>query len=183
MIRRNLLLASLLVLPSVAVAQRGGRVHPDGHTSNDEITPKGPALRVRDLEDASPLKLIIDKRKDLKLNDAQLSQMKDAEKKMKEKTDPQLKAIDSTLHEMRPPVGTPSDEDKVRLRNAREGVSTALGGLNTTYEAAAKEAIALLDPDQQAKATELVTKQRDETAKMIREKLSGGERRGGGEHP
>src|SRR4051812_15497585 len=97
--RRLILVASLLALPTVAMAQRGGRSRATEHEpmTDKNLGPQGPTLRQRDVEDSSPLKLLIDKRKDLKLSDAQLDGLKQAEKKLKEQNEPLLKSIDSLV--------------------------------------------------------------------------------------
>jgi len=84
MIRR--IAVAVLLLPTLALAQRGGRTQADRKTPlfDKEEMPKGPTLRVRDIEDQSPLKLLIDKRKDLKLSDAQVTQLKESETKVKD---------------------------------------------------------------------------------------------------
>jgi hypothetical protein len=172
------LVASLVVFPSIAVAQRGGgaRSQADRHTSSfdKQDAPAGPVLRTRDLEDQSPLKLLIDKRKDLKLTDAQLATLKQAEPKLKDTNAPLLRAVDSLVHDMRAPIGSPSDDDRTRMRNARIGVMATLAELRTNYDAAATEAVATFDADQQAKAKELLAKQREDGDKLVRERLSGG---------
>ena len=64
MIRRIAVIGFLFV-PAVALAQRGGgRTQADRKTDlfEKQELPKGPTLRVRDIEDQSPLKLLIDKR-------------------------------------------------------------------------------------------------------------------------
>jgi hypothetical protein len=176
MIRRRLLVATLLLAPSIAIAQRGGgRSQADRHTplTDKDDVPQGTPLRVRDVEDQSPLKLLIDKRKDLKLTDAQLSQFKDAEGKLKEKTAPFMKAIDSLAHDMRAPSSTPSDQDKAKMRNARSGLMDVIKSVHESYDAAAKEALAQLDAQQQGKANELLEKQRQDGEKLMRERLGG----------
>ncbi|MEP6494226.1 MAG: hypothetical protein ABJF01_16205 [bacterium] len=173
MIRRSLALAALLLAPSLAVAQRTQATKRTDLMSKDDI-PKAPAIRVRDIEDQSPLRLLIDKRKDLALTDAQLSQIKDADGKLKEKNAPLYKAVDSLVRELRPPSGTPSADDNSRMRNARLGLSEVIADVRTNYDASAKDAIALLTPDQQPKANDLVAKQREECDKMLRDKLGGG---------
>ena len=173
----RLLLAALLLVPSIAFAQRGGgRTQADRKTPlfDKEEAPKGPTLRVRDIEDQSPLKLLIDKRKDLKLTDAQLAQFKTAEDKLKEQNAPLFKSLDSYLRDMRGASSSPSDEARTKARDARSGVMEVLKELRTNYDASLKDLLAPLDADQQAKANELVEKQRQEGDKMLREKLSGG---------
>ncbi|MDB4875713.1 MAG: hypothetical protein JWM41_2159 [Gemmatimonadetes bacterium] len=174
---RRLLLVALLVLPSLAAGQRGGgtRSQADKRTElfGKDSMPKGPSLRARDLEDQSPLKLLIDKRKDLKLTDAQLSTLKDAEPKLKETDAPLLKAVDSLVHELRP-SGNSSAEERTRLRDARVSLMTVLVAIRTSYDEAGKAAITSLDADQQSKAKDLLAKQQQETEKLLSERMGGG---------
>ncbi len=174
MLRRSLLLASLLVLPSIAVAQRGGGGGGSRAGKKDEMfdkAPKGPSLRVRDLEDLSPIKLLIDKRKDLKLSDAQVNQLKDSEGKLKDKNAPVFKMADSLLHDMKFNGDTATDVERARIVKARNGFSDVLSQLAANYDASSKDALATFDADQQAKANDLLTKQRAEGEKTVQEKL------------
>lgn len=179
MIRRYAV-AALLLVPTLALAQRG-RTQADRKTDlfPKEEMPKGPALRVRDIEDQSPLKLLIDKRKDLKLSDPQVSQLKEAETKLKDVNAPLFKAVDSLLRDMKFASGSPSDQSRAKAREARIGLMDVLKELNGNYDMPVKDALAQLDPEQQSKAKELLDKQRQDGDKMLREKLSGG----GGERP
>ena len=179
---RRLAVAALLFVPSLALAQRGGRSQADKKTPlfDKEEMPKGPTLRVRDIEDQSPLKLLIDKRKDLKLSDAQVSQLKDSETKLKDVNAPLFKAVDSLIRDMRFGSQSPSDQARTRVREARSGLMDVLKDINTSYDTPVKDLLAQLDPEQQSKAKELMEKQRQDGDKMLREKLSPG---GGGERP
>jgi len=182
---RRLLLASLLVVPSLAAAQRGGggRSQATTHSSSpDQALPSGPALRTRDIEELNPIKFLIDKRKDLKLTDSQLGNLKAAEPKLKQQNDPLYRAVDSLVHEMRPSLNS-SDEERARIRDAANGLRTTLGQINSNFDAANKEALAGLEPEQQSKATEMFTKQREDAQKTVMEKMGGGGRRGGGDRP
>jgi hypothetical protein len=173
--QHSLLLATLLLLPSAAIAQRGSGSQAAKKTElfDNDPTPQGPSLRARDIEDQSPLKLLLDKHKDVKLTDAQSQQFKDAQKQLEDKNAPLLKTIDSLVHEMRT-NGTPTPDDENRVRNSRLALMNVLGQVRTTYDSAAKSAIAGLTADQQPKATELVDKQREDASKTIRQKLGGG---------
>ena len=174
---RRLLIAALLLVPSIGVAQRGGgRTQADRKTPlfDKEEMPKGPTLRVRDVEDQSPLKLLIDKRKDLKLTDSQVAQLKDSETKLKDVNAPLLKAVDSLLRDMKNGSGTPTDQARAKVRDARSGLMDVLKDVRTNYDASLKDVLAQLDADQKTKANELVEKQRQEGDKMIREKLNSG---------
>ncbi len=84
MIRRYIAFVALAVVPSLTLAQRGSGTKTQSTEKTDlfkgaDAAPVGPSLRVRDLEDESPLKLLIDKHKDLKLTDAQIAQLKSSE--------------------------------------------------------------------------------------------------------
>jgi hypothetical protein len=179
--RRLLVLTTLLALPSVAAAQRS-RTQSDRRTElfdKDSSSRQAPILlRVRDVEDLSSIKLLIDKRKDLKLSDAQLSQLKDSEGKLKDKNAPLLKAIDSLVRDLKSGMSSSSDDGRARARAARMGLMTTLGEIRMNYEASAKDALATFDADQQSKATELLDKQRQETDKFVQERVNG-DRRGG----
>jgi hypothetical protein len=181
--RRILTIATLLALPlavpSLAAAQRT-RTQSDRRTElfDKDSSKQIPMLRLRDVEDQSPIKLLIDKRKDLKLTDAQLAQLKDNDGKLKEKNAPLLKAIDSLVHDVRSGTASSSDDGRARARNARIGLMTTLGDIRTNYDASAKDALATFDADQQSKATELIDKQKQEMDKLVQER-TGGDRRGG----
>ena len=174
MIRR--IAVAVLLLPTLALAQRGGRTQADRKTPlfDKEEMPKGPTLRVRDIEDQSPLKLLIDKRKDLKLSDAQVTQLKESETKVKDTNAPLLKAVDSLIRELRNGVASPNDQSRIKVREARSGLMDVLKELNGTYDTPVKDVLTQLDPEQQSKAKELLEKQKQDGDKMLREKLSGG---------
>jgi hypothetical protein len=172
MIRRLIIATTLLVAPTVLLAQRGGRTQADKRTElmdKSEI-PKGVDIRVRDLEDQSPLHLLIDKRKDLSLTDAQLSQLKDAEEKLKEKNAPLYKSADSLIRATRL-TSSSSDAEKSRAQSARGTLMELVKTLNESYDGARKDAIALLDAQQQPKANELLDKQKEESEKFLRDRI------------
>jgi hypothetical protein len=173
--KRLLVFATLVALPTVAASQRT-RSQADKRTElfDRDSSRQTPTLRVRDVEDQSPIKLLIDKRKDLKLTDAQLSQLKDTESKLKDKNAPLLKAVDSLVRDMRSAASSQSDEARSRARNARMGLMTTLGDVRANYDASAKDAVAALDPDQQSKAAELLEKQKQEVERFFQERLGGG---------
>ena len=172
MFRRLLITTTLLVAPSVLLAQRGGRTQADKRTElmDKAEIPKGIDVRVRDLEDQSPLHLLIDKRKDLNLTDTQLSQLKDAEDKLKDKNAPLYKSADSLIRATRL-TSSSSDADKSRAQSARNTLMEVVKSLNENYDAARKDAVALLDAQQQPKANEMLDKQRQDAEKFLRDRM------------
>jgi hypothetical protein len=175
MLRRLTLFAALVLLPiGTAAAQRtrsGATKHDDAKYADDDVA-KGPAIRGRDLEDFSPLKLFIDKHKDLKLTDPQVDALKKADEQLKQKNQPLYKAIDSLARAMRPPMN-PSDESNARIRDARRSLEETIGTIRSNYDAASTEAVGSFDADQKTKAAELLAKQKEDTDKRIREKMKG----------
>jgi len=179
MTRRLLALAVLLLVPTSTEAQRrggGGFGRDEGaNYSGPGLTASGLQLSNGDVENISPIKLIIDKRKDLKLSDDKVKQLKDLESKMKEKVQPSFKTLDSLRREMR--GSGRGEEDRAKMMNARGQVMTVVTEIRTTYDATLKDALPLLDEAQQKAVGDLVDKQRAEAEEMLKEKLSGG--RGG----
>jgi hypothetical protein len=178
---KALLVTTLLVLPSVGFAQRGGgRTQSDRHTPLMDNTdlPKGPTLRVRDVEDMSPIKRLIDKRKDLKLSDAQITQLKDSETKLKQKNEPLLKSVDSLLHEIKQSMNSTSDEARAKGRDATIALHATLTEIGDNDDAAATEATGSFDADQQAKAKDILAKLKEDNESMLKDRLSMGKRDG-----
>jgi hypothetical protein len=176
MIRRLFITTALLIAPTIAFAQRGGggRTQADKKTSlfDKQEMPKGVDIRVRDLEDQSPLHLLIDKRKDLKLTDAQLAQLKDAEGKLNEKNALVYKSADSLIKATRL-TSDASDEAKTRAMTARRMLPDVIQTLHESYDAAAKDAVALLEGEQQSKAKDMLDKQKADAEKFNREHIGG----------
>jgi len=179
--RRSLLALTLLVIPSMVFAQRTR----SGATSFEKLDtthiPQGPTLRVRDIQDESPLKMFVDKHKDLKLTDAQVDQLKAADKALRDKNDVSYKSIDSLIGVMRSAARDESDAGRGRGRVARAALMVIMGDVDANNAAAAKEQMATFTPDQQAKATELLAKLAEDEQKMLNDRLGGGRNGRGGD--
>jgi len=173
--RRVLVLAMLLSIPSVAFAQRSraasGR---DKNLMAEDGRDSRPQLTARELEEQSPIRLLVDKRKDLKLSDEQVGKLKDIESRLKEKNGSLLRIVDSVNREMKPPRGGEvTDEYRTKIGNLREELLGAIKDERTSKDASTKEALPLLDEEQQKKANELLEKQAADVAKTMRDKLGG----------
>lgn len=189
MVSRSLSILTLCLIPAIAAGQRsggsggsdrfgGGKAgrEADWDRINGENA-GGLQLSNKDLESISPIKLLVDKRKDLKLTDDQQKQIKGMESPLKEKNQPLFKALDSLRGEMK----RSQYSQEARPVATRAEVVRVVSGIRENYAAALKEAMALLDDAQRTTATELAQKQTDDADKMVREKLGGegGMRRGG----
>jgi hypothetical protein len=175
MLRRSTLVVALALFPLVtagAQRTRSAATKRDSATFGDDNMPKGPAIRGRDLEDLNPIKLLIDKRKDLKLSDAQVDGLKKQESQVKDKNQSLYKAVDSLAHEMRPPMNSTA-ESEARIRDARHDLDAAVTSIRGNYDAAATEAAGGFDADQKAKANELFAKLKEDSDKRIRDKMKG----------
>jgi len=176
-------LLSLALVPAVALAQRGGgsgvrapRGVPDADWNAVQNANKGVKLSKGDLENTSPVKLLIDKKKDLKLSDDQVNKLKELDAKLKDANEPSFKALDSLKRLAQPPLhsGEPKDDERDRMTNARRALSAVVGTIRGNYESSAADAMAILDETQRKTATDLLTKQKEEADDMVREKLGGG---------
>jgi len=182
MLTARRLLVAMILIPTIASAQRGGggaggsRVRGDPKADYESIAgnKSGIKLTNRDVEDVSPIKLLIDKRKDLKLSDDQVKGVKDIEAKLKERNDPSFRALDSLRRAAQPPLHDATDDDRARMMEARRTFTAVVGTIRENYDASLKDALALLDDTQKTSANELLDKQRKEAQDMLREKLGGG---------
>ncbi len=181
MLTSRRVLTALLLIPTIAAAQRGGgggggRVRGDPKPDFDAIAGKkgGIQLSNRDVEDMSPIKLLIDRRKDLKLSDDQLKSLKDIESKLKEKNDPSFRALDSLRRAAQPPLHDPSDDEKARMMEARRTAGAVVATIRENYDASLNDALTGLDETQRGRAKEFLDKQRSEAQDTLREKLGSG---------
>ena len=177
------ILVSLLLIPASLYAQRGSggsgsrRVRGDPTADWNAVlgaNSGGIKLSNRDVENISPLKLLIDKRKDLKLTDDQLNRLKELDASLKEKNKDSFKALDSLRRMGQPPAHDPNDEDRARMSNARRLVGAAVQTIRENYDAALAEALPAFDESQRKSAAELLEKQKKEADEMLRDKLGGG---------
>ncbi len=176
-------LLSLVLVPAVALAQRGGsggsgRVRGEAKTDWNAVRDanKGAIkLSKGDLENVSPIKLLIDKKKDLKLSDDQVNKLKELEGKLKETNEPSFNALDSLKRAALPPLrsGEPTDEERDRMTTARRAIGAVVGTIRGNYESSAKDAMSILDETQQKTAADLLAKQKEEADDMIKDKLGG----------
>ena len=180
--RIRLSLAALLLLPSLAAAQKrgmGGSKDTDWNSVASKAAPAGPTISSKDFEDVSVFKLFLDKKKDLKLTDAQMVAMKEADAKLKAANADRFKLLDSLKKDARPRTsGTPAAEDEARMVLAREALNGVVADIRGSFDAAAKDAAAALDDAQMPTAESLMPKYREEMQDMLRAKMGG--RAGGG---
>ena len=180
MYRTSVAILTLVLLPSLADAQGRGRDRGarDNSDSIARAMPSGPKLNSRDIESISPMRFLLDKRKDLKLTDDQQKQIKETDGKLKEQNAAMLKQVDSLVREMRPGSSGRTAEDEARVVIARDALMKVLVDIRVNYDASLKEILTKLDETQNTTVQSLLPKQQEENASMLRERL--GSRAGGG---
>ena len=186
MIRARFALAIVLIIPTIAFGQRKGKMGAgEGAAANwDDVAkdkaPAGPTIAAKDFEKASPFKLMLDKKKDLKLTDAQITAVKEADAKLLAANAQRFTLLDSLKKDARPKTsGTPAPEDEARMVIAREALNGVASDIRVSFDAAAKEGISGLDESQAKVREELMKKYTEEMQDMLRSKLGGA--RGGGD--
>jgi hypothetical protein len=185
MIKIRHALAACILLPAAAGAQMGRSStmsrtgEADAKKARSAIDQENVPLmklKVADLEDISPLKLLVDKRKDLKLTDDQQTKLKELRSTVDKTNEPTMAKFDSLRIVMRPRPNM-TDAEQVRMAIGREELGPLVSSIRANYDASAAQAMALLDEAQKATAQGLLEKQAKDADQMIREKLG---RTGGG---
>ncbi len=179
MTRLPLAVIALCLLPSLADAQRTTRGEKEANWDNiaSKSAPAGPTISGKDFEKVSPFKALMDKKKDLKLTDAQLAAFKEADAKLLADNSARFSMLDSLKKEAKPKTsGDPSVEDQTRMVLARDALNGVVRDIRVSFEAAQKE-VAALDDSQKEAAMALLTKNGEKMQEMLREKMGG---RGGG---
>src|SRR5690348_3327002 len=148
--RKLLLLALLLSVPIVTEAQRGGGGAPPVSTGakvergdrrgsynvglSDGSFPI--SISNKDVEGLSPVKVLLDKKKDLKLTDDQVKQLKDMESLLRTENDTLYNQLDSLRKEMRTNRNAPNQQvEMLRVRSARAATFEVVKALGAKYEA------------------------------------------------
>lgn len=179
---------ALMVVPALASAQRrgggggfGGKSDANWDSVATKRGPGGPSISAKDFDD-TPFKFLLDKKKDVKLTEAQMTSLKSADLALKESNKTRFAAIDSLKKEAKPKTsGTPAAEDEARMVIAREALQSTVRDVMASYDEAAKTALPMLDEPQRPDAQKVLDKYNEEMRSMMREKLgAGGGAMGGG---
>jgi len=133
-----------------------------------------------DVEEMSPIKRLIDKRRELKLSDEQTRKFKELETEMKARNERLFKQLDSLRKDMTF-SGRASDDERAKIENDHQAVVDVVANIRLSYNETLKRATELLDEGQKQKAAELVQQLNDEADQTLDKKLnSRGERGEGG---
>ena len=162
-----------ILVPSLAHAQRRGMGERDVNWNTVAAKKAPPTLAAKDVEELDPLALLLDKRKDLKLTDAQVAALTAAHGTLTATVAPPLARIDSLGKAMRPTTTLQGAEDEARMVIARDAAGSAVREVQQAYGAALEAALPGLEPAQQEAARKQLDKQQEKGMKALREKLGG----------
>jgi hypothetical protein len=177
----RLAVVALVLIPATVSAQRGGGGRGSRMGASDEGSRAGGSSMLRlsngDVDEMSPIKRLIDKRKDLKLSDAQVKQFKDLESEMKTRNEHLFKQLDSLRKDM---TFSGKADDRSRIADDHQVVVDLVGNIRLSYNETLKRATELLDDEQKQKAAEIVDQLNSDAEKTLDEKLNGRGGRGDG---
>ena len=175
------ILVTLALIPAVAYAQRGAsagssRVRGEPTANWKAVlgaNSGGIKLSSKDIENISPVKLLVDKRKDLQLSDDEVNQLKDLQTRLTAQNQESFRALDSLRRESQPPAREPNDEDHARMGSARRAFAATVQTIRDSYNASVNDALTILNEAQRKTAGELLDKQRKDVDIMLQDKLGG----------
>jgi hypothetical protein len=171
---RSLILAAAIV-PSLALAQRGGgRGRSDDTPAGPRSAPQRPLPSARDLEDLNPASLLVDKRKKIGLIDETVAQLKTLAATIEERNKSALSAYDSVRRKVRPPnfsdktSQAPSAGGQQEMQQAMMGMRQILQRVRAQRTADTEEAIKLVTDDAlKKKALEFLKDQDEDFDKVL----------------
>lgn len=166
---RNFLVLVLVLCPAISQAQRGANVR--GERAGD-IGGRGFQLpRASELEDHSPIGVVLDQKKKLSLSDSQVITLKAIAKELKQRNSEFYRGWDSVRVVMRAAsggafggggggrgtggIGGNSPVDREEMGTARTRLMGLMRAIRDNNEWSRKETRKLLTTEQQAKAAEL----------------------------
>ena len=184
MLIRPLAVAAILLVPTLAEAQRtnrGSKLYGDWNKTDTAMGRAAPSYKKADVEKFSSVLLLVDKKKDLKLTDEQVAKFKDLGK-AEDASNAQLYAkMDSVRLAIRRRPGEDGDSERARMSLARQDLFAVIQQIRSNYDSTYKaQCLPILDETQRKTAEGLILKQQGEAEEDLRSKLGGG---GGGRRP
>ena len=155
----------------------GGR---RGEARRDSAASESHVLSTQEILKDSPLRLLLDKKKDLALTDAQQADLVNRQFALDQQLSPLLDQLDSAQSKSRTSgdVQSMSADERAALMEQMRAMRTTMTAIRADEDSAATAAVATLSAEQQQKANELTTTRREKLQK--RERPDGPPRRGPG---
>ncbi len=169
--RIALLLSILIVVPTAAVAQRGGgsRSRATSRTDmfpNEQSQRRVTAVTSTKLRDLDPLTILLDKHGDLSLTDEQTAKLKSMNDQLAEHQQPAYHVLDSLTQQLANLGSNPSSDDQARAQTMNTFAHMIAGNVRQQYDSVEKEAGALLTDEQRKKANDVLKDSHDQLAKL-----------------
>lgn len=184
----RLALIAVCMVPVVAGAQMGrsgigSRTgESDARRARSQIDRENlPPLRLRvgDLEDNNPARVIGEEKKALKLTDDQQAKLKELRKTIDQSNKELTDRFDSIRVAIRP-APNPDEADRVREAIGRDALVQLVQSIRANHTAAEPTVLALLDDTQRPAAQEILAAQAKDFEKTLRDKMGGRGSFGGG---
>jgi hypothetical protein len=148
-----------LVLPMVASAQRGGRSGGGGGGGSAVAV-----MSKKDVEELDPVKLILEKKKDIKIDEAQKVQIEAMYKPLNKTFDSLFKIVDKAQFDgqalRKNSAGDQSIATRLKICDANQVTQKAYVELREAYTKGGADVLAILRDDQKAKANEILGEQK-----------------------
>ncbi|MEX2177713.1 MAG: hypothetical protein WD801_03325 [Gemmatimonadaceae bacterium] len=164
----------LVAIPTLASAQRRRTMgEPEANWREvDQFSRSTSPLTVRDIENLSAVKVLIDQRKKLKLSDEQSKQLNALADQEKEANKSGFQAVDTLRRVARARQTAMTEEETTLMSIARADLRGVIDTIRASYVATLGEAMAVLDESQREAAKPLLEKHRDDSAQLLRAKFA-----------
>ncbi len=170
--RPALLLALLMIVPSLSFAQRGGRTR-SGATSRTDMFPsdqarqRATAVTSSKLRDLDPLAILLDKHGDLALTDEQAAKLKSMNDQLGELQKPAYHVLDSLDQELANIGSDPTSDEQARMQTMNSFVRMIAKNVRQQYDSVEKESGAVMTDDQKKKAEDVLKDSHDQLTRLL----------------
>ncbi len=145
----------------------GGGMGGMGRRGGDRSAARMAEFSAKDFEKQNPIKLLIDKRKDLNLTTPQLARLGSLDDSLKVKNDTIYARLDSLSKVMRQAASGSADE-RGSVSAIRRVFGAALAEVQDNFDAAGRTALTIMDDQQRKPAQDLLDKQRKDAEHAMR---------------
>ncbi len=165
------LLSLLMVVPTLSLAQRGGRTR-SGATSRtnmfptDQMRSRATTVTSSKLRDLDPLAILVGKHKDLALTDSQVTALRTMDDQLGAVQKPAYHVLDSLDQELSNIGDHPTSDEQRQMQTANTFVRMIATHVREQYDSVEKAAGALMTDDQKHKADDVLKDSHDQLARL-----------------
>lgn len=163
--------AALCLVPGLTLAQRGGgsRSKATSHTDmfpSEQMRQRVAAVSSNKLRDLDPLAILIDKRKDVRLTDEQVAQLKQMHDQLDQVQQPVYHVVDSLNQKLANLGSSTSSDDQSRVQTTTSFLRLIAGTVRQRYDSVERDALGLLTEEQKQKAGDVLKDSHEELIKV-----------------